>query len=165
MSVEVWKDVPDYENYKVSNLGRIKNKHDKILNGWIQHGYKKHELLKNNKRKTFSTHQLVAMAFLGHNPKGMDVVVDHINNNKLDNRVENLQVVSNRENTSKDKKGFSSNYIGVAWDSWANKWKASIRIGKDSKLKHLGRFKNEYDAHLAYQKELVKFNENTKFNH
>ena len=44
------------------------------------------------------------------------LVVDHINNDPLDNRLENLQLISHRYNLSKDKKGGSSKFTGVSWD-------------------------------------------------
>ncbi len=166
--MEEWRKILGFENYSVSNLGRVKNSFGKILSGGVQHGYRNHDLRSNGVRKNFRAHQLVAMAFLNHNPNGMSVVVDHINENKLDNRVDNLQLVDNRFNVTKSykKKKTSSKYTGVSWDSWANKWKASIRVGNSSKSKHIGRFDDEYEAHLAYEREVVfirKTNKN-KFN-
>jgi len=158
---EIWKDVPNYiGRYQVSNLGNVKSLKrkwvikDKILknqNGTS--GYLIVMLSKKSNIKTFQVHQLVTMAFLNHIPNGYNgLIVDHINNNSFDNRLENLQLITARENVTKDKKGGSSKYIGVCWDKINNKWKSAIQI--NSKIKNLGRFKNEYDAHLAYQKAL-----------
>ena len=96
---------------------------------------------------------LVAMAFLNHKPCGHKLVVDHINNNKLNDRLYNIQVITQRQNCSKDKKG-SSKYTGVTWDKRQNKWKAYIRIKQ--KLRYLGYYKKEKEAAQAYQNELKK---------
>lgn len=103
MQEEIWKDVPSYEGlYEVSSLGNIKSlRRNKILYPSKEHGYLKTSLRKDGKQRHFSIHQLVAMAFLGHEPCGHKVVVDHINENKLDNRIENLQIITNKENVIK----------------------------------------------------------------
>jgi hypothetical protein len=71
----------------------------------------------------------------------------------------NLQVVKNRINLSKDRK-VTSKYTGVHYYKITKKWVAYITINK--KRKSLGYYNNEYDAHLAYQKELSKINNNIK---
>ena len=102
--MEIWKEVKDYEGYKISNLGNVKSKTGRLLkpcksaNGYLVLG-----LGKGDKRKTKSIHQLLAIAFLGHTPNGMKLVVDHINGIKTDNRLINLQVITNRHNLSKDR--------------------------------------------------------------
>ena len=48
----------------------------------------------------YKVHQLVAMAFLQHVPDGMNLVIDHINGDKQDNRVENLRIVTQKKNTN-----------------------------------------------------------------
>jgi hypothetical protein len=156
---EFWKDVPNYDGlYQVSNLGNVKslrfNKELilKLTKG--TNGYLCITLRLLNKSKTYKVHQLVAMAFLGHTPNGLLKVIDHINNDKLDNRLENLQLVSNRYNSHKTDKKYSSKYKGVSWDSVRKKWYSQIMINK--KIKNLGRFENEYDAYLAYELELNK---------
>ena len=155
---EEFIDVPGYEGlYQVSNLGNLKSLKfgkQKILklvansNGYYENG-----LLKNNKNNRGKIHQLVAMAFLGHKPDGTHkLVVDHINDNKLDNRVENLQIVTQRFNCRKNQIGYSSKYKGVGWNKTYNKWRSRIMINK--KEIHLGYFENELEAHLAYQNKL-----------
>jgi len=156
--IEIWKDIPDYEGlYQVSNIGRVRRyvKSKKIykLNILtINQGYYRKALWKNNSQKLFFVHQLVAITFLNHRPNGMNLVIDHINDNKLDNRVENLQIVTQRFNACKTQGNYSSNYKGVYWNKNEKKWKSQIRINGEKK--YLGRFENEYDAHLAYEKAL-----------
>ena len=155
--MEEFKDVIGYEGlYQISNLGNVKSlkcNKEKILKLCItDDGYNKVNLYNNKLPKTFRVHQLVAMAFLGHTPDGMELVVDHINDNKLDNRVENLQIVTQRENAFKTQGNYSSKYKGVNFDKELNKFRAQIYI--DGKLRHLGFYKCELQAALAYQNKL-----------
>ena len=116
---------------------------------------------KLGKRETFSVHRLVAICFLNHAGfSDAKLVVDHINNIKTDNRVENLQIITNRENTSKNKTSGTSKYIGVSWYSRDSKWQASIRI--NNKLQSLGRYNCELEASEAYNKALIKLTNKEK---
>ena len=157
---EIFKNIPGYEEmYQVSNLGRVKSLkrfaviEDKILNPCVSgNGYKIVMLRKHRKGKAFSLHQLVAIAFLNHNPNRHEIVVDHLDSDKTNNNVNNLQLITNRENCSKDRKKGSSKYIGVSWSNARKKWIAAIQInGLD---KNLGGYVNEIDAANAYQKAL-----------
>ena len=67
-------------------------------------------------------------------------VIDHINQNKLDNRKHNLRVVSRSINAfnAKIRKDNTSGHPGVSWDSARRKWTARICVG--GKVKCLGRF-------------------------
>lgn len=98
---EIWKDIPGYEGiYLVSNLGRVKRlplgkqwpyrmTHNNIRKPKVSNGYYVVNLSKNNKVKWFGVHRLVAMAFI---PNPMDLpMVNHKNENKLDNQVDNLE--------------------------------------------------------------------------
>lgn len=105
---EVWKDIKGYEGlYQVSSLGNIKSldynhtKKEKQLNLILQQdGYYAVNLMKNGKRKRLRVNRLVASTFLGDS----DLVVNHKNGNKLDNRLENLEWCSCKENTIHAKK-------------------------------------------------------------
>jgi CRISPR/Cas system-associated protein Cas7 (RAMP superfamily) len=108
--------------------------------------------MNNGKRKTREVHQLVAEAFLGHVPCGYKLVVDHIDNNKLNNRVDNLQLISQRENASKNMINKTSKYTGVYFDKSRNKYGSRIQINRENIF--IGRFDCELKAHLAYQNKL-----------
>jgi hypothetical protein len=167
MVEEIWKDIPGYEGmYQVSNLGNVKSLSRKLIKGkniffskeiilkltisiW---GYLRISLSKELITKKFTVHQLVAMAFLNHKPCGHKLVVDHINDDKLDNRLENLQIITNRENCFKTQGKGTSNYKGVSWDKRAKRWQA--RIYFNGKNKNLGTFKTELEASNIYQNKL-----------
>ena len=155
---EIWLKVPNYEKYSVSNLGNIKNNFNENL---LKFNFGNDEYLfvkfwANKKAKLYKVHQVVAMAFLNHVPCGHKLVVNHINGIKTDNRVENLEIVTNRENTSTcynpNKVNCSSQYIGVDARNTNNncpkKWRAQIVINK--KKIFLGNFLTELQAKKMY---------------
>ena len=164
LKVEIWKDIPGYENlYQVSNSGNVKSLlrkgrlNERILKpSFVGKGYLSVILYTHCKRRCLTVHKLVAMAFLNHKPDGMKLVVDHINNIKTDNRVENLQLTTQRANCYTHHKS-SSKYTGVSWGKLTKKWMAQIHI--NGKKIHLGLFDVEHDAHLAYQKKLKEITE------
>lgn len=165
--VETWKPVKGFEGlYEVSNLGRIRSL-DRVvdtvdgssrrLKGSLMSinvdkgGYPLMRLGQDGVSKSKHLHKIVAEAFLGHTPSGLKTVVDHINGDKTDNRVANLQLVTQRENLSRI--GGSSKYVGVNFYKATNKWAASITI--EGKKYHLGYFSDEIDAANAYQEVLA----------
>ena len=154
--MEEFRCIKGYANYQVSNLGIVRslkfNKEKILKQGVNRHGYKVVVFSENNNQKMFSVHQLVAIAFLNHNPCGFKLVVNHINFNKTDNRVENLEVVTTRENANKKHIKSSSKYVGVSWAKRYNKWRSYINIG--SKQIHLGYFDCELAAVVAYNNKL-----------
>ena len=168
---EVYKKIKGYDYYEVSNLGNIKslirvswidrNKcyrvhKEKLIElvpdgaGYLRVGLSKYG--KHKSRKTRRIHQLVAEAFLNHKPCGYKLVVNHKDFNKLNNRMDNLEIVTQRENTNKKHIKSSSQYTGVSWHKAINKWASYIFI--KGKLKHLGYFNNELEASNMYKQEL-----------
>lgn len=83
-------------------------------------------------------------------------VVDHINGNKLDNRVENLRVCSVKDN-SRNRSGVKtrSGHKGIIWDKFNKKWLAAITV--DRKYHNLGRFLEKEQAIEAYNRAAVKY--------
>jgi len=167
--MEIWKEIKGYEDYEISSLGRIKSLARIVYktNGTTQtykekilkpnndgNGYLRVCLTKNGKARIERIHKLVAVAFLNHTPDGNKLVIDHIDNNPLNNKLGNLQVITHRENSSKDKKGGSSQYTGVCWHKYNKKWTAQVTI--NGKIKCLGYFKDEIKAAEAYQIALNK---------
>jgi len=176
---EIWRDVKGYEDYyQVSNLGRVKslkrtiiskdNKKYHYKEKILKHGYagKKPFLYaivsfsKNSICKKYKVHQLVAVLFLNHKIKGLSKVVDHKDGDTKNNKLSNLQIVTNRFNSSKDKKNKTSKYTGVIWKKKNNKWKATIFI--NGKNKHLGNFIKEKDASIEYKRALKEFEKTGK---
>jgi hypothetical protein len=106
--MEIWKDIKDYEgHYQVSNLGNIKslqrvdsigrNVNEKVLKFKInRYGYYNVELYNRGKSKTLKVHRLVANAFLEKDNKRLEV--NHIDGDKSNNSVNNLEWCNRSEN-------------------------------------------------------------------
>tara|TARA_R110000822_G_C15062977_1_gene467672 strand:- start:90 stop:587 length:498 start_codon:yes stop_codon:yes gene_type:complete len=152
---EIWKNVLGYEGiYKVSNLGKVKSiqkwrgTSTRILKDrFNKKGYNTVVLYKDKKSKQITVHQLVAMSFLNHKPNGMDMQVDHIDEDKKNNKVNNLQILSLSEHSKKTYNNIksSSKYVGVSWAKHCNKWVSYISI--NGVRNNLGYFDNEKEAH------------------
>ena len=92
---EIWKDIKGYEGlYQVSNLGRVKSKR-KILSP-SKGEYLKVVLSKNGVEKVYTIHRLVAKAFIDNFENKPQV--NHKDENKHNNVVDNLEWVTNKEN-------------------------------------------------------------------
>lgn len=106
---EIWKDIKyiddngnliDFSNhYQISNFGRIKNsKNNKILKTQLNKGYLRINLRYNGKVKWFLVHRLVAYMFL-ENPNNYKII-NHKDENKLNNYLENLEWCDNKYNSN-----------------------------------------------------------------
>lgn len=114
MELEKWKEIKGFKGkYFVSNLGNIRSAYTSRYNKKFKRaviierikdlkqcvdkqGYKIVTLYKNNKRKTYKVHRLVAETFIP-NPKALPVI-NHINENKIDNNVKNLEWCTQKQN-------------------------------------------------------------------
>jgi hypothetical protein len=95
----IWKIIDDYDNYSVSNTGDIKNNiTNRILKYNIRNGYKALSLCKNNTKKTTYIHSVVANHFL-EKPNYDKYVINHIDEDKLNNNLNNLEFTTYRYNT------------------------------------------------------------------
>lgn len=117
---EIWKDIPNYNGYQVSNLGRIrtynkitykqgikrqwKNRILKYKGKTYNTGYRV-DLWKDGKPKTFLVARLVAFTFYNQDINNHKLTVDHIDGNRFNNNINNLELVSLGENI---KRGFAT---------------------------------------------------------
>jgi len=168
MQKEVWKPVRNYEaSYEVSDLGNVRSINRWVKNNlagklWLESqpmsqlvskkGYKSVILSKNSKQNRVSVHVLVAQSFLNYTYTG-HIVCDHINEDKTDNRVVNLQVISNRKNVIKSMLKHNK-YVGASFDKRCNKWYSRIYI--NGKVHWLGHFTSQELASQAYFNRLNK---------
>lgn len=108
---ENWKPVPGYEGlYEVSSLGNIRSlnynhagKTKELSPGINSSGYLRVLLCKDKKKKNFYLQRLIYSTFHGPIPDGM--TVDHVNGDKMDNRLSNLQLLTRGDNARKSNKG------------------------------------------------------------
>ena len=98
--------------------------------------------------KGYRIHRLVYMLFNGCEiPE--DLQVDHIDGNPMNNSPSNLRLVTNRQNQQNQKKHRSGHLVGTSFDSQKQKWKAQITL--NGKIKYLGYFSTQEEAHKAYK--------------
>lgn len=160
LGIELWNPIDGYSNYEVSSFGRVrsnyKNGKTKILKPQISTtGYYTVNLSKSGIAKTFTVHRLVTNAFV-QNPENKQCV-DHKNNNRLDNNVNNLRWSTKQENNQNKSisKNNTSGYQGVAFYKSSDKWRVQIMI--NGKNKCLGYFDNIEDAVDARRKASKKY--------
>lgn len=112
--MEIWKDIKEYKGlYQVSNLGKVRSLYSgkfkllKLQKG--PNGYLRVNLFLDKKQHCELVHRLVYSTF--KNVKSnRQYVVDHIDNDIFNNILDNLQLVTNRYNSSKDKKSLTNHY-------------------------------------------------------
>jgi hypothetical protein len=92
-------DIKNFKGYKINKKGEIySDKSKQILKTRICNGYKTINFVVNKKNNNLAIHRLVALTFLPQ-IEGKNIV-NHINSDKLDNRLENLEWVTQKENTA-----------------------------------------------------------------
>jgi len=107
------------------------------------------------KREKWFANRLVYYMHHGIDP--LKNQVDHINRNRLDNRIENLRLVTPSQNlmNSGSYKNNTSGFKGVYWDKSKKEWRALIIV--NGKRKHLGNFINKEDAIQAREEAEIKY--------
>lgn len=156
--MEIWKDIKDYEDiYQVSNLGNVRRWRKKAKFWFnmspINHsgGYKRLKLRNKGNDKDVYIHRLVADAFfIGQ----VGEVVNHIDGDKTNNNLSNLELTSQRENVTHGNK-CAKNKIGVRYDKLKNRFTSRILI--DGKRIYLGSFTCQTKAYFAYLRALKEY--------
>jgi hypothetical protein len=152
LTKENFKFIKNFENYMISDLGRVFSikKHRFLKSGVDGHGYYHIKLCKYGIKKTFTIHRLVGIHFL-ENPENKKCI-DHINNIRTDNSLDNLRWVSNKENSYNSiiSKHNTSGVKGVSFKKLRNKYEAYIKI--NNKQKHIGYYNSLEEAKEARQK-------------
>lgn len=122
-------------------LKRVRNKPATSLHG---EGYRQVGVA----GKTYLAHRVIWHMLHG---EWSSKDIDHINGDRSDNRLVNLREASRRENIRNGKgREHTSKYKGVSWDKVRNKWTAYGKV--NGKVKNLGRYENEEEAALAYDR-------------
>tara|TARA_R110000737_G_C14285102_1_gene433023 strand:+ start:88 stop:555 length:468 start_codon:yes stop_codon:yes gene_type:complete len=93
--------IKNYENYEIFEDGSIVNSRGLVMKCFIQSsGYKQTTLYKNNIRKKFLLHRLLALHFIENTRPLIAITVDHIDRDRLNNSLENLRWATREEQTA-----------------------------------------------------------------
>lgn len=120
----------------------------------LEHGYRYYPVRKY-KRQPKKLHRFVAERILGRTLTADDII-DHVDNDPLNNRRSNLRLASVSQNTMNQKRSVrnTSGYKGVTWNKRCGKWQASIK--RDGKNYHLGLYSDPKEAHEAYKQKAIE---------
>lgn len=149
--IEIWKPIPGFERYQVSDHGNVKGIRVELLKPSID--YRGYRIVRMPGRKLMKVSRLVLMAF---RPIKDKLEVDHINRIRGDDRLINLRWATRRENSLNRgmvKNSSSGGIPGVSWYTNKQKpnfdkcWRAFKRI--DGVLYHIGYFKTIQEAEIA----------------
>jgi len=145
-----------YEGFRVveGKLQRLGKKYSGFEGEWREvesvancHGYCHVKV--NGKPERY--HRILWVLINGPIPAGL--VIDHLDGDKLNNNIDNLRLVSQRENLQNLAIHRDGRLVGACFHKQHNKWIAQIKINK--KLIHLGYYDTEQEAHEAYTKALA----------
>lgn len=136
--VEIWQDIPEYSRYKISTYGNVFAKSlNKFVSKINKGGYYHVSLYDNQKiRKCVSIHQLVAKTFLENNDPENKTIVDHIDNDKTNNHIDNLRWVTKSENSKSYQQNFRKKRAILQYDLNDNlirKWECIDDILQENK--------------------------------
>lgn len=128
-----WKNPPKHNSYLIGKIAGTKQNSNGVI--YLR-------ICVNKKR--FFIHKLIY--FIEHNE--MPVLIDHIDGNGLNNKIENLRKSNERHNSQNKIVHRKGKLVGASWDKQRKKWYSSIQI--NGKTKNLGRHDSELKAHLKY---------------
>lgn len=172
---EIWKPVEEFPNYSISSYGRLKNSSGKIIKTHktvTSKGYLYYGLWRKNKMYNRSAHRLTAIAFIS-NPNNKKYV-NHIDCNRANNHIDNLEWVTASENiqhamtkgsmTFSSLKGLksknaSSKYHNVCYfKKRENQWRYICTLKVNGKRLSNKTFKNEIECAKHYDDLLKQHN-------
>lgn len=143
-SLFYYKDNNLYWRESKAGKGNYKRRKDSIAGGVEPSGYRRITI----SGKRYQAHSLIYIYHYG--PYTNDYVVDHIDRVKDNNSIDNLRIITRRENTQ------NNNSKGYSWNKRENKWVVRIVINKVRSL--VGKYDNEDDAKRArYEAELIHY--------
>tara|TARA_R110000737_G_scaffold4037_2_gene13377 strand:+ start:118 stop:591 length:474 start_codon:yes stop_codon:yes gene_type:complete len=146
-----------YDNYLIYNSGDVYSiKSKKFLKPrFDRDGYKRVDLYKDNVAKTFFIHQLVAIVYKDYVPNNK-LVIDHIDDNRTNNFLHNLQIITRQQNSRKIKYPNKKNGLpkGITTNKHKTKFYANIKI--DGVKCYLGCSNNLIEAHDIYMKKYTE---------
>jgi hypothetical protein len=117
-----WKNKPEWCELYIHNANGYKSIHINL--------------------KSFGLHRILGYLFLGLDLENKEQIIDHIDTNRSNNKLNNLRIVTTQQN------GFNRNAKGFSFDKRCNKFMSSIKINQ--KTIYLGRFNTEEEARQAY---------------
>ena len=152
--MEYWKEIPGYEGlYEVSNKGNVRNvRRNKLLRlSKTKYGYIQVYLYKNGIRTGLTVHRLVAEAFLS-NPDNLPQV-NHKDEDKTNNRVENLEWCSAKYNMNFGTRNIRAKETAIKNGSWSG-------LSREEYMKEYNREykKNNREKNREYNREYKKNN-------
>jgi hypothetical protein len=159
---EIWKDVKEFEGlYQISNKGQLRkiigNNEYRMRKPYLMKcGYHRFSLSNKGRVAEWYAHRLVWQHFGSYQEDGIKNHVDHINNIKTDNRIENLQLITARLNNTKDRKRQKLSHHGTSKS--AGRYRAVIQV--NNKSYQLGTFETEAEAAKEYDRARNELLEN-----
>lgn len=172
---EIWKDIPNYDGYQVSSLGRIRThnkttftkKHgirkwkDRILKykgKTYETGYRV-DLWKNGKPNTLLVARLVAFTFYNEDINNRLLTVNHIDGNRFNNNINNLELISLGDNI---RHAFDNGLMPYKKVQITNKTTGEKKIYRSMVMASMGIYQNKSYISHALQKNKTE-NENYKW--
>lgn len=154
MTNEIWKSIPGFNGiYEISNLGEVKSLKfgkEKILKTYESNGYRKIDFRINKQKRKYYIHRLVACAFLNLDLDNETSIVNHIDGNKTNNNLNNLEIVTTAENIADGlKRKISPELSQYITYIDAQKWYAHYKINEINVF--LGEFSSLKESLIAVE--------------